>query len=448
MTYDFHGAFDMLPGQGGYTGLLANVYPDAYPNKDFAFSIQDSLDTFAALLQPSDPSSALLNKVMLGVPAYGRALYNVDITNNNGLYQKIDGALIPQGNNDLAICSNTLGSNACSGTFDYNYIVNDILKNNLDNQHNISALTSFDVNGTIASLNSWTYISRTNQVLGTYLDATEANVSGQNWYVNFKHAYPGPVGSPLHASTNVLLIAFATLNPDGTLNDPAGSWNWDYVNPQTAAYSAYMPAVDKFKNIGGNVLISVGGWQDIAPYSQMQWATINPHTVADSIVNMITAHNLDGVDIDAEYVGFAGADQGNKNISALILELRQRLPNKIITWTVFANADNYCPNGDCSTSPFSNPAVLDALDYIFVMNYQLGSADYQKYMATWTAHVPASELVYGIRPNDDTMGPYNATQACQTTTMLQNNGYAGSFLWAISAEQEQSSASGATANSF
>ncbi|MEH7307837.1 glycosyl hydrolase family 18 protein [Neobacillus drentensis] len=76
MTYDFHGSWDTL------TGMNAPLYRD--PESRFSeFSIQDAIQTYI-------DSGVPANKLVMGIPFYGR-VYNQVTNTSNGLYQSFTG---------------------------------------------------------------------------------------------------------------------------------------------------------------------------------------------------------------------------------------------------------------------------------------------------------------------------------------------------------------------
>ena len=133
MTYDYHGAFDYDPKGNGRTGFLTNLVvpknkaPDSY---DYKFTVQSSVDVVKSLGIPSD-------KILIGIPAYGRALANISKTSDKGdtggLYSIIpDNAIIPKGDLDEPTCSQAitpLTGTSCSGSFSYAYILQHMLQN-------------------------------------------------------------------------------------------------------------------------------------------------------------------------------------------------------------------------------------------------------------------------------------------------------------------------------
>ncbi|MEH7085785.1 glycosyl hydrolase family 18 protein [Neobacillus drentensis] len=76
MTYDFHGSWDTL------TGMNAPLYRD--PESRFSeFSVQDAVQSYINSGVPA-------NKLIMGIPFYGR-VYNQVTNTNNGLYQSFTG---------------------------------------------------------------------------------------------------------------------------------------------------------------------------------------------------------------------------------------------------------------------------------------------------------------------------------------------------------------------
>jgi len=102
------------------------------------------------------------SKLGIGIPAYGRALANIDEgTNPNhpGLFSPITNlTVIPKGDLDPGNCDNIITDpytpNSCNGMFSYNYIVSNMLNkgftsyNPTNNDNNV-------INGTIAYAKQW-----------------------------------------------------------------------------------------------------------------------------------------------------------------------------------------------------------------------------------------------------------------------------------------------------
>lgn len=133
MTYDYHGAFDYDPSGKGRTGFLTNLVvpknmaPDGYL---YNFTVESSVDAVKSL-------GISLDKISIGIPAYGRALANIpknsDKGDTGGLFSLIsDKAIIPQGDLDEPTCNQAitpLTNASCSGSFSYAYILQHMLQN-------------------------------------------------------------------------------------------------------------------------------------------------------------------------------------------------------------------------------------------------------------------------------------------------------------------------------
>jgi chitinase len=77
MTYDIHGSWDSI------TGMNAPLYRDPESGFSWEWSVQDTIRLF---LNQGVPA----NKLIMGIPFYGRA-YNQVTNHNNGLYQSFTG---------------------------------------------------------------------------------------------------------------------------------------------------------------------------------------------------------------------------------------------------------------------------------------------------------------------------------------------------------------------
>ncbi len=86
----------------------------------------------------------------------------------------------------------------------------------------------------------------------------------------------------------------------------------------------------KATNSGLRVLASVGGWTWSGGFSDMALSAKSRAKFIESAVRFITKYKLDGIDIDWEYPGMAGAGnrfrvEDKQNFTALLGELRSRL---------------------------------------------------------------------------------------------------------------------------
>lgn len=150
MTYDFHGAFDYAPDGKGTTGFLTNLHmPDPLPY-GYRFSVSTSVQ---AALDERIPAK----KLSIGIPAYGRALTGI-AANNGGLFQAIKASSvgIPKGDLDAAACASaipfSISEEACSGSFRYNYILNNMVGHGfVETEHKAQGVS----NGITAYATQW-----------------------------------------------------------------------------------------------------------------------------------------------------------------------------------------------------------------------------------------------------------------------------------------------------
>lgn len=193
-SFDFHGAFD-YPSQ---TGFLTSLYADpssTYGNNEL--SIDKAVKTLENIGIPSD-------KIIIGVPAFGRAVKNVaDV--NDGLYQNF-GLPIPKGNLDKTDCNpnQPLAPNACTGAYTYSYIVNDMLTKGFQEHERLSGTTVSAV---------WAYHPD-----NTFISYANVNlVKAEAEYVNENNLggmmlLPLTGDTPISSSTSLLSAIYNNLN--------------------------------------------------------------------------------------------------------------------------------------------------------------------------------------------------------------------------------------------
>ena len=112
MAYDFHGGFD---GLGNRTGFHSNLYSDDSDPYQNHFSGDAAVKTYIEMGVPA-------NKLLLGVPAYGRMYGEVVDGGKHGLYQNI-GALYSKGDldKDMESYRSIIGTKLGKGYVDYWY---------------------------------------------------------------------------------------------------------------------------------------------------------------------------------------------------------------------------------------------------------------------------------------------------------------------------------------
>ncbi len=174
------------------------------------------------------------------------------------------------------------------------------------------------------------------------------------------------------------------------------------------------------------IVLSLGGWDDSAGFSDAAASAEGRRMFARSCVDLLLAHGLDGVDLDWEYPVSGGAPgvvhrpQDKQNFTLLLRELREALDRqgrrdgKRYVLTIAGAVSGGYLN---SIEP---QAVAETVDHIFLMAYDLhgpwdSSADFNaplytpsdgppRYRASvddgisaWLARgVPAEKLVLGM----------------------------------------------------
>ena len=143
---------------------------------------------------------------------------------------------------------------------------------------------------------------------------------GRQRVIAYLDGTSGTLNIPPADRVTHLMYAFANLNPDGTLA----------IGASVPAHLATLNAL-KTQNPDLKILLSVGGWT---------WSTAFPGVAADpakrlafanSCVQMVTTHDLDGIDVDWEWPGVSGGPgttptpQDGANYTLLLQDLRSAL---------------------------------------------------------------------------------------------------------------------------
>ena len=137
------------------------------------------------------------------------------------------------------------------------------------------------------------------------------------------------------------------------------------------------------------VLISVGGWGWDAQFETMAAKPKLRSAFVQNLKAFVDEYQLDGADIDWE---FPDAGQSSLDFLALVTELHDAMPNKLLT----AAAEAYGDNGMHILSK-----AFELFDYINVMSYDgpdHGSMNqFQQALLFWTARgLPREKLVMGV----------------------------------------------------
>ncbi len=125
------------------------------------------------------------------------------------------------------------------------------------------------------------------------------------------------------------------------------------------------------------VVLSIGGWDESAGFSDAASSGENRAAFAQSCLDLIAKHNLDGVDLDWEYPVSGGAPgvvhrpQDKENFTLLLKELRKALDRQgqrdgrsYVLTIAGAASGSYLHN-------IEPQAVANIVDHIFLMAYDL-----------------------------------------------------------------------------
>ena len=109
--------------------------------------------------------------------------------------------------------------------------------------------------------------------------------------------------------------AFLIPNEDGTFESLPNAWKLEQL-------------VERAHQNGVQVLISVGGWGWDDQFEAMAVSPARRATFVSQLVAFVQQYDLDGADIDWE---FPDPGESAQNFLALMTELRQALPEKLLT---------------------------------------------------------------------------------------------------------------------
>ncbi|MCC6605401.1 MAG: hypothetical protein IT327_19500 [Anaerolineae bacterium] len=178
-------------------------------------------------------------------------------------------------------------------------------------------------------------------------------------------AVPTPTETPM-PETPFRVIAYVTgaVVPEVIPYDQLTHLNYAFLIPNADGTFAPLTNLWKLQKIVADahaadvqVLISVGGWGWDAQFETLAADPVTRAAFVQNLTDFVNENDLDGADVDWEYPDPGPSSQ---NFLALMQELRQAMPDKLLTTAVVA----YGSTGD------GVPAETFALfDFINIMTY-------------------------------------------------------------------------------
>ena len=183
------------------------------------------------------------------------------------------------------------------------------------------------------------------------------------------------------------------VNDDGSIQTSGTAWD-GFVSQD------FMDVIDRAHAAGDRVVLSVTDF-DQSSLDQLSASATAPTQLAQSILFLLKARDLDGVNLDFE--GQGTGDQGGVTnlVKAVSQTLKAANPNYQVTM------DTYASSGTGSTGFYDLAALSPYVDAFMVMAYQLnlnsspsssspmtsGSASVQAILNDYTLTVPASKVI-------------------------------------------------------
>ncbi|MEU0882391.1 glycosyl hydrolase family 18 protein [Lentzea sp. NPDC005914] len=177
--------------------------------------------------------------------------------------------------------------------------------------------------------------------------------------------------------------------------------NYAFVLPNGNGTLQGIPDTGKLQQIvslghqnGVKVSLAVGGWNDgnDSAFEQMAGNSGSRTTFVNSLINVVSQYNLDGIDIDWEYPD--PGTSGN-NYTAMMQQLSTALHQRGKLLTAAVVSEGGTANG-------VQPAVFNAVDWLNIMAYDGGSphANYDWSINSvnfWKGRgLPAAKAVLGV----------------------------------------------------
>jgi chitinase len=198
---------------------------------------------------------------------------------------------------------------------------------------------------------------------------------GWQWYDRGQLVNPFTIN---YSKYTILNYAFFNPNPDGTITglDPWADENilLGQINWSTDPVSHYPNTglIDRAHNEGVKVLISVGGWTLSTNFSAIAADPVKRQQFAEDCAELVSYYNLDGIDIDWEYPGFAehgGTPADGANYILLLQEVRSKLDQLEVEMNEEYIITAALPAGISHMENIDWNGIVPLLDLLNIMTY-------------------------------------------------------------------------------
>jgi len=147
------------------------------------------------------------------------------------------------------------------------------------------------------------------------------------------------------------------INPDGSLDDSGAGW-------QGYESQNFIDLIDRAHAAGDRVVLTVNDFSQ-SSLDQLATSATAPQTLAESVLLLVKAKNLDGVNLDLE----GGGDGDQVGITNVVKVVSQTLKAANSDYQV--TMDTYASSAGDASGFYDIPVLSQYVDAFFVMAYQL-----------------------------------------------------------------------------
>ena len=425
---------------------VPNNYTLTWNNVNNATSYSLQEDTTNSFNNPTIVVSGFITTYTITNKPNGTYYYRVFASNTAGTSQASNIESITINITPITLTAPVLDNINNSGS--YQYLINWSSVTNTTNYRLIESNSSTLSNPQIIYYGPNTSFNMTSQPIGTYyytvtatngsINSPQSNIVQVNVTVvpsvspTFVESYweswniIDPIEAIVGMNVNIINISFVTFTPLGNNTFSITGLNCtqnQMINFITAAHDA-----------GKKVKISVGG----ATYGLQYFLNSMDAAagMANTIAQFVLQNSLDGVDFDIE-------DYPPANLQiALLQNVRQLLPKKLISYTPKAPASTTIPYCDVIKGGYQYVDTINIMAYDTYPGY-LYESDVQSLISM---SIPYNKIVIGLMPGYDNMGVLTSlTDVSNACHYIVQNKLAGLMYWDLNRDYENKTGLGSDA---